>query len=295
MRPPRPNQQQVLVVGSGRGGTTAVQEAVTRGLSAASIWEPLRPESSASARRVVPPHGYPLLRAGHAEPALRQYLEEVLSGRRLSRWSTSRSSVREIRSAPALVTKEVRANRILGWFLHEFPDVPVIAVVRHPLAVVQSMMRAPRGWSEMPWEWLVPPAAAALRVEPRDLATPDESPALWLFAVWLADTIGLAEAIGHPNLTVIMLEDLYVNAVSALAALRSLPGFDESKAAAGTSAPSSTASETFVAHKTLRKPGPELSDSVRVRVGDLLAEFGLRLYSVDSAMPRSQAWPLRGG
>ena len=139
------DRQKLFILGSGRSGTSAIMEAFATGLSATAIFDPLHRSTSRWAKQVVPDHGYPRLHPCDASPEMRDYLDAVLSMRKVSRWSLAHTSMRTVRDTDALVVKEVRANRMAGWLQRQYPDIPVIVVVRHPLSVVESMLRNAQG------------------------------------------------------------------------------------------------------------------------------------------------------
>jgi hypothetical protein len=282
---PRSLDASVVLLGSGRSGTTALMEAFSAGLSGYPIFEPLRPGTHPSLAEAVPSHGYPRLRPGDDDPALEAFVGDVLRGHRLSRWSTCHAQLRDLRGARALVVKEVRANRMAGWLRARFPEVPCRLVVRHPVSVVNSMLEAPYGWSRMEYDELVPAAAEALGWS--DVPSPHDSRAAWLALVWAADTRLALDELDEPSLAAsVFHEQLRSDPAEGLRTLSAgLPGFDVDAALASYEAPSRTASQTFVATggKVRRD---QLSDADLDAVGAILARAGLGgLYDLERYEP----------
>ena len=69
-----------------------------------------------------------------------------MRGGRVTRWSLQLASVGELLRAERLVVKHVQLNLAAGWLTTTFPESPTLVVVRHPCAVVQSMLAVE--WTE---------------------------------------------------------------------------------------------------------------------------------------------------
>lgn len=285
------NDPLVLLLGTGRGGTTATMNMLRAGLGAACLWEPLRPESSRRAARLTPPHQYPQLARGQRDDGMAEYMDDVIARRSVSRWSTSRSSLSELRTRPALVIKEVRANRMAGWLQERYPDAYMRVLLRHPLPVVNSMLRAPLGWSEMSWDLLVPPAAEALGCEARELASPSDPRELHMFAVWIADTVRVLQDLVADNRTALdFYESLRSEPTRTIRRAGSgLSGFDETAALSAVSTPSDTASAQLDLGRTEQLP--TVAPAVVTRIRELLDQFGVRCYDPGDIRPRPEALP----
>jgi hypothetical protein len=78
---------------------------------------------------------------GHDE-ALRDYCRCVLTGRIRDAWIDR--SVDVLRPSCRIV-KDIRANLMLRWLHLQFPEVPLLLLIRHPCAVVASRMKL--GWA----------------------------------------------------------------------------------------------------------------------------------------------------
>lgn len=128
----RDTRRAVLVVGSARSGTTLVAEALARGTAMRLVFEPLRRDAVRASRGVprgvfVPPDA--------EDPALEYLLRRILSGRLRALWSDNHNTCRLPRGR---IVKEVRATNLLPWLVRRLPEVPVVYVLRHPIAVAWS-------------------------------------------------------------------------------------------------------------------------------------------------------------
>lgn len=283
---PSDDKQSMLVLGTGRGGTTAVMEAAAAGWNAPAVFEPLNPSASRAARRALPEHGMPFLRAGDAAPQLRSYFARCLQGRALSHWSVRYTQAVHVFRSPRVIVKEIRANRMVGWIHEQFPDLDVVVVFKHPLNVVDSMLRAPWGWAQASWDELVPPAAEALGVAPESLCTPNDDRALWCMCVWLADTVAVLRDADPARTSFITAEALTLDPRAALrTAFAAFDEFDFAGAERSLQRPSALASGGYTLPRQPKLPTREFAPEMLDRMSSWLAEYSIDLYSLDDAMP----------
>jgi hypothetical protein len=134
--PPEELSRTLLLAGSGRSGTTWVTELLNAERDYRVIFEPFdarfNPEWSRTRRFLVPGDD-----ARDAAAATRH----VLQGRIANPWVDAHNVA--IRPSYRLV-KAIRANLCLGWIADLFPEVKVVFLLRHPLAVAHS--RGQMGW-----------------------------------------------------------------------------------------------------------------------------------------------------
>ncbi|TCJ30220.1 glycosyltransferase family 4 protein [Nocardioides jejuensis] len=274
---PRRIERRIAVLGTGRSGTTALMEAIAAATGGAEIYEPFRPASSRAAARVVPWHEYPRVAPDASAPELEALARRVFDGRALSRWSAQYTSPEELGRATTLVVKDVRLNRSVGWLERVLPEIEPVVVVRHPVDVVASMLAGGVGWKDWSWSQCVAPAAAALNVEAADLAAPDSHRALWLMAVWIADTrLALLE---RQRSHVIAYEDLLADPATSLAGvMRDGDALD--RAVARLASPSAVASPRFVAGAPADWSGLPVADML-----GLARSFGLDFYGAEASAP----------
>lgn len=161
----------VLLAGSGRSGTTWLGEIIDRHHDHRIIFEPFWPEAVSAAA--------PFTRGLYLRPGERdrRYVEparEILSGRVRSRWADHQNHVRFVRRR---LVKEVRVNNLLPWLQEVFPELRIVYLMRHPVAVAESQRRM--GWKEHLARSLDQPALVKDHLAPalpllRSLRTPWE-------------------------------------------------------------------------------------------------------------------------
>ena len=69
-------------------------------------------------------------------------LKEMMSGRMHNPWTASRTGARQALQAHQLLFKYVRANALLPWFLEQPLQHKPLLLMRHPLDIVTSQVRA---------------------------------------------------------------------------------------------------------------------------------------------------------
>ena len=128
-----------LLAGSGRSGTTWVEEVIDRHHDHRVLFEPLRASQEPSIAGM--PHGL-YLRPDDPAPRWRRPVEDILRGRVRNRWTDHQNHVVVARRR---LVKEIRANPLLPWLATQFPEVRLVWLVRHPLAVAASARSL--GWA----------------------------------------------------------------------------------------------------------------------------------------------------
>jgi hypothetical protein len=137
-------EETVVIAGVPRAGTTWMLELLRHLPGYKALNEPLMYEE---ARRE---HGFGWhkhLAPGTEAPVQRRYLERVLTGRLgvSPAWffeaDARPTQLLEHATRDRLVVKFCRLNRMLHWFADQFAVRGIVLVVRHPCAVVASMLR----------------------------------------------------------------------------------------------------------------------------------------------------------
>lgn len=129
----------VFIAGSGRSGTTWVEEIANADHSARIVFEPFRVKEVPQVRS-LPEHTY--LRPDDVRYV--DLVRAVLSGHpRHNRWINHQNVAHVTRRR---IVKEIRAHGWLGWMRHHFPETPLIFLIRHPVMVVASQQRM--DWSD---------------------------------------------------------------------------------------------------------------------------------------------------
>jgi len=158
----------VLVFGSGRSGTTWVQDVLAEANTYDTVFEPLHPDAVRGVREYANLYLVP----GDSNPALRSFLEKTIAGNLHSIWTRLRArpdrllpplqiifskegagrtkaeyvrtwqrwrQYQKIRQQPKVI-KFIRANLLIEWILQEF-DCKACYVDRHPCAVLSSVVQ----------------------------------------------------------------------------------------------------------------------------------------------------------
>ena len=133
----------ILIVGSGRSGTTWLHDVLSTASQTQPIFEPLSPTHHPTIRRIT---GWDHKNGRGTNYYLRKdannlewhhLLEEILTGRFRNYWTDYKRSSYFPRR---YLIKFVRANLLLGYLYHNFQP-KIIFMLRHPCAVIESRMR----------------------------------------------------------------------------------------------------------------------------------------------------------
>jgi hypothetical protein len=122
----------IFIVGSGRSGTTWIQEVLNRQQDHRVLFEPFNPRW-VRAVRSLPEHPYLSERAGTLQQAM--VVERVLAGRVRSPWVDQLARPMIARKR---IVKDIRAHGLVGWAADMWPRMRIVYVLRHPLAVMAS-------------------------------------------------------------------------------------------------------------------------------------------------------------
>lgn len=152
----------IVIAGSGRSGTTWIQDTIAKANGLQTLFEPLHPIGVPAAREF----SYRYLTANAEEPDLKVFMDKVFSGKHRSLWANYRirpdrfnfflGSTREalsngqklirnyrkyrVKGQNGLVIKFIRANLMLPWIANQY-GLPILFVTRHPGAVMASRLR----------------------------------------------------------------------------------------------------------------------------------------------------------
>ena len=155
-------EKTVVIAGSGRSGTTWVQDTVAEANGLRTLFEPLNPAGVPVARKFA----YKYLHADADNCELELFLGDVFSGAHQSLWANYRIrpsgfNLFKVGLSPAIhnvrkltrhylkyrvsgrqgvIIKFIRANLLLPWIVRQF-HVPLLFVTRHPCAVIASRLK----------------------------------------------------------------------------------------------------------------------------------------------------------
>lgn len=147
-----------VLAGSGRGGTTWIAELINHANEYRFMFEPF------TARHVPEVHAFrnrQYLRPSDDDPAFVEPARAVVEGRIRNRW-VDYYNHRFV--ARRRLIKDIRANLFLKWLDAHFPGMPIVLLLRHPLAVAASRLR--HSWSNDLVDFLHQDALMADHLEP---------------------------------------------------------------------------------------------------------------------------------
>jgi hypothetical protein len=130
----------IYLAGHGRSGTTWVAEILNFRNEYRYIHEPFHPGRLAISK-VYRPRQY--LRPANREPRYLEPARAIVSGQVRSLWGDKYN--RKVLPRKRLI-KEVRNNLLLPWLHQNFPEMPMVVMLRHPCAVANSQRRLAQQW-----------------------------------------------------------------------------------------------------------------------------------------------------
>jgi Sulfotransferase family len=128
-----------LIAGTARSGTTWLAEVVASQRPCRVMFEPFNPGKVRAYARF---HYFQYMRPGDSNDELKDFCRRIFTGRVRDAWIDREVDV--LRPGYRVV-KDIRANLMMKWLHREFPEVPMLLLVRHPCAVVASRMKL--GWA----------------------------------------------------------------------------------------------------------------------------------------------------
>jgi hypothetical protein len=136
----------LLLVGSGRSGSTWLSEVLVEAFSCRLIFEPLRSDVVPLSKN-MPWGSY--VDAGDDDAEFHRVMERILTGRVRN---PIVDAFNVYRFPQRRLVKEIRATNLLPWTHAQFPEVPVIYLLRHPVATAWSATEL--GWKPFLSEFL---------------------------------------------------------------------------------------------------------------------------------------------
>jgi hypothetical protein len=128
-------QKSILVAGTARSGTTWLAELVASQIPCRTLFEPFHPAHVPQFKGF---HYFQYMRPDSQDESLHSFAQKILTGNIRNRWIDRKNE--RIFSKYRLV-KEIRANLMLRWLHDQFPQAPILLILRHPCAVVLSRMK----------------------------------------------------------------------------------------------------------------------------------------------------------
>jgi hypothetical protein len=147
-----PSESRVLL-GSGRSGTTWLQEVLTRASNLRPVFEPFNPDVVTDLRTLP----YVFYARGDDESLTGSVLDTVSSRVFAGHWRSSWSDqlVRPLKPAiyRGRIVKEIRIAMWAAWLRRRYPETPFAYVIRHPIASASSARKL--GWRDRRFEAMV--------------------------------------------------------------------------------------------------------------------------------------------
>ena len=308
-----------LIAGSGRSGTTWVQDALADANDLRPVFEPLHPWVSELGVK----YSHKALSAAEEHPDLCQFIADVCAGRRNRLWTTYRRQYRLLFPPPAKLAsrdglaityrlwmkflkefpqlhaasrrsvplvKDIRANLMLGWLARKC-DCRTVLILRHPGAVLESEMRG---------RWSAGSVLDRFRSDARlheltggryrKLLTRELSPVEALATRWVIENQWPVERASIDGVTVVHYERLKTSPETEWARMcRALELANVPSDAARARPSQQSAREGSAAtQSSTRQPGwmERLTKEQIERIQDVLDEVGFTLYTMDYPEPR---------
>ena len=133
-------QHAVFIAGSGRSGTTWLAQLINHDHVFRYYHEPFGPAVWPALRPVL------YLRRENRDERYVVPVERILRGYRISNWARSNDYNRSVQPYDRVVfskrlIKECRANLWLHWLRARYPELPLVFMMRHPVAVAHSTIQ----------------------------------------------------------------------------------------------------------------------------------------------------------
>jgi hypothetical protein len=139
VNPEADTRKSILVAGTARSGTTWLGDIIASQIPSRILFEPFNPD-------LVPEYRgfqyFQYMRPGVEDPGFLSFARKVFTGEIRNRWIDRQNE--RIYSRYRLI-KEIRINLALKWLRDNFPEMPILFIMRHPCAVVASRMEL--GWA----------------------------------------------------------------------------------------------------------------------------------------------------
>ena len=126
----------ILLSSLGRSGSTMIANLINANNNYRIIFEPFK----AGTVKIAAGFEYPtFIQPADTNPQKLHTLDTIITGKIRTAWTDFDN--RKMYASQRLI-KDVRTNLMLGWIKNNYPDLPVILLVRNPFAVVESWTRA---------------------------------------------------------------------------------------------------------------------------------------------------------
>ncbi len=131
----RDHRNTVFLAGSGRSGTTWVSDVINYKNDYRLIFEPFNPNKVQTCKDFKSKQ---YLRADDRRKEFLEPAKKIVSGAIRNRWT---DRFHKTFLARRRLIKDIRANLLLRWLHANFPEMPIVLLLRHPYPVVESRLR----------------------------------------------------------------------------------------------------------------------------------------------------------
>ncbi|MFW6015993.1 MAG: sulfotransferase [bacterium] len=128
----------ILLAGSGRSGTTWLSQIINYNNEYRYMFEPFH---SKNVKCFMDYNNRHYIRPDKNDDELNNIVKKILSGNIRNLWTDHYN--KKFISRKRLI-KDIRINLMLKWIRNNFPKLPIVFMMRHPCAVVNSRLRL--GW-----------------------------------------------------------------------------------------------------------------------------------------------------
>lgn len=129
----------VLLASMGRGGSTLVSEIINYNNRFRVIFEPMKPDKVKRFKHFIEPT---YIAPDDKNLDVYNIFKRTLEGDVRTYWTDSQNKKFVCKYR---LIKEIRANFMLGWISKNFPEIPLLILVRNPYALAES-------WSRLNWK-----------------------------------------------------------------------------------------------------------------------------------------------
>jgi Sulfotransferase family len=124
----------IMIAGTGRSGTTWLADIIASQIPCRILFEPFHSTMVSEFHQF---NYFQYMRPTEPNDILLSYCRKVFTGDIRNNWIDSK--VDHIYHTHRVI-KDIRTNLFLKWVHNQFPDLPIIFIIRHPCAVVQSLI-----------------------------------------------------------------------------------------------------------------------------------------------------------
>lgn len=134
LNPEADPRKSILIAGTARSGTTWLGDLIASQIPSRILFEPFNPDLVPEYRNF---NYFQYMRPGTENPEFHAFARKVFTGEIRNRWIDRQNE--RIHSEYRII-KEIRINLALKWLHDNFPEAPILFLLRHPCAVTASRM-----------------------------------------------------------------------------------------------------------------------------------------------------------